>query len=241
MRYYPAFLDLRGKRCAVIGGGKVAERKVRSLLQAGAKVYVASPELTPTLNRMAHQGRIAYRCGTYEHLDLDGVFLVIAATNRPITQRRVAGDAARRNVLCNVVDAPEQSSLIVPASLARGDLQIAISTGGTSPALAQKLRQELERRYGIEYAQFLRWMQAGRKQLIEHVASAEFRARTFRRLAGSKIIALLRSGRRKLARREFEKILGSAMRAGRRPRAPSRNRERRARAPRKVGGAKKAR
>ncbi len=211
MRYYPAFLDLRGKRCAVIGGGKVAERKVRALLQAGAKVYVASPDLTPALARMAHQGRIAYRRGPYEHLDLDGVFLVVAATNRPITQKRVAEDAARRNVLCNVADAPEHSSLIVPASLARGDLQIAISTGGASPALAQKLREQLEKRYGREYAQFLRWMQVARKRLLERVSSGKLRARTFHRLAGSGILRLLRRGRRKMARQRLERVLQIAL------------------------------
>ncbi len=210
MRYYPAFLDLRGKRCAVIGGGKVAERKVRGLLEAGAKVYVASPELTPALARMAHQGRIAYKRGPYEHLDLDGAFLVVAATDRPFTQKRVAEDAVRRNILCNVVDAPEQSSLIVPASFARGDLQMAISTAGASPALAQKLRQQLEKRYGREYAQFLRWMQAARTRLLERVSSGELRAKTFHRLASSGILRLLRSGRLKKARQQFEKILESA-------------------------------
>ena len=227
MRYYPAFLDLRGKRCAVIGGGKVAERKVRSLLEAGAKVYVASPELTPTLARMAHQGRIAYKRGPYEQLDLDGVFLVIAATDRPFTQKQVAVDAARRNILSNVVDAPEASSLIVPASFARGDLQIAISTGGASPALAQQLRQRLEKQFGLEYAAFLKWMQAARKRLQRRVGSAELRAEILHRLAGSGILRLLRSGHRKRARQQLERILEQARRAGHRRRAATRKRTQR--------------
>ncbi len=231
MRYYPAFLDLRGKRCAVIGGGKVAERKVRALLEAGAKVYVASPELTPALARMAHQGRIAYKRGPYEQLDLDGVFLVIAATDRPFAQRQVAVDAARRNILCNVVDAPEPSSLIVPASFARGDLQIAISTGGTSPALAQQLRQHLEKQFGVEYAQFLRWMQAARKRLLRRIGSGELRAETFHRLARSSILRLLRSGHLKKARQQFERTLEHAVHAGHARRAVIRKQIRRAGSP----------
>ena len=150
MRYYPIFLDLRGRRTVVVGGGKVAERKVRKLLRAGARVRVISLELTPGLARLAAAGRIRisrrkYRKGELgrERQNRRSLLLVFAATDDPSAQGAARKDAAGAGALLNLADSAEGSDFIVPASLTRGDLHIAISTSGTNPGLARFLRQRL--------------------------------------------------------------------------------------------------
>jgi siroheme synthase-like protein len=149
MRYYPIFLDLHGRRAVVVGGGKVAERKVRKLLRAGARVRVITPDLTPGLARLAEQKRIAVTHRRYRNGDIavgahgDAPFLVFAATSNPAAQRTVLDDATAAGALVNLADSAENSDFIVPASFTRGDLHIAISTSGTNPALARMLRQRM--------------------------------------------------------------------------------------------------
>jgi len=151
MRYYPIFIDLHGRCVVVVGGGKVAERKVRKLLRAGARVHVISPDLTAGLARLAEQKKIAVTRRPYRKGDLEsrggakglGPLLVYAATNDSAVQRAVREDAAAAGALANRVDTAEDSDFIVPASFTRGDLHVAISTSGTAPALARLLRQQL--------------------------------------------------------------------------------------------------
>ncbi len=136
----------------VIGGGHVAERKVKGLLAHGAKVLVISPELTPELERLAQEDVLEVRRKAYENGDLSGAFLVIAATDDPIVQGAVFEEAEADNILLNVADVPKWCNFILPATTRQGDLAISISTAGKSPALASKLRQDFDRQFGAEFS-----------------------------------------------------------------------------------------
>lgn len=150
MRYYPVFLDVRGRRAVVVGGGKVAERKVRKLLRAGAVVRVISPELTAGLDRLGREHKIQLRRRRFRKGELGrrrantlSPLLVFAATDDPSVQRTVWKDANDAGALVNVADNAADCDFIVPASFTRGRLHVAISTSGTNPSLARLLRQRL--------------------------------------------------------------------------------------------------
>lgn len=151
MKYYPIGLHIEGRRCLVVGGGKVAERKARGLIECGALVTVVSPELTPGLTSLASDGVIHWQPRGYDADAAAGFFLVMAATDDPQVQDQVQSDAQRGQVLLNVADVPEKCNFILPALVRRGGLTVAISTSGKSPALAKKLRQEIEEWLGPEY------------------------------------------------------------------------------------------
>lgn len=152
MRHYPICLDISGKRCVVVGGGYVAERKVRRLLACGARVEVVGKTLTSVLAGWKGQGKIVHLEGGYEDSFLAGAALVIGATDSEGVNGRIAADARKRGIPVNIVDNPALCDFILPSVVERGDLLIAVSTGGKSPALAAKLRGELEEAYGPEYA-----------------------------------------------------------------------------------------
>jgi siroheme synthase-like protein len=153
--YYPIYVDLRGRRCVVVGGGTVAARKVDGLLECGAEVTVVAPILGPVLKEYLRAGRIAAHLRAYADGDLAGACLAIAATDEPSVNGQVAAEARARGVLLNAADDPERCDFILPAVLRRGDLQIAISTGGRSPALARRVREDLERLLPPEYLELL--------------------------------------------------------------------------------------
>jgi precorrin-2 dehydrogenase/sirohydrochlorin ferrochelatase len=189
MRYYPIFLNLRGRRCIVVGGGKVAERKVRALLRAGASVRVVSPDLTPRLAQLAAKKRIdvtrrrPYRKGDLKGRARNGVpLLVFSATNDPAVQQAVRREAEAIGALVNIADDREHSTFLVPASFARGDLHVAISTSGASPALARNLRRRLQALLGREYEARLRFLREARREVLKSVPRQKERARLFRRL-----------------------------------------------------------
>jgi precorrin-2 dehydrogenase/sirohydrochlorin ferrochelatase len=150
----------------VVGGGQVAERKVGRLLACGAQVAVVSRELTPRLAAWKGEGRIAHRDGLYDGACLEGACLAIGATDDAEVNGRIAADARCRGILVNIVDDPARCDFILPSVVERGDLQIAVSTGGKSPALARRLREELEERYGPEYAMLLSILGQLREKLI---------------------------------------------------------------------------
>jgi siroheme synthase-like protein len=152
MNYYPIFLNIDGKKCVVVGGGKVALRKVRLLLEHGSKVEVISPTICPELDHLAKNGSIKVMNKNYQPELLKGAFIAIAATSETCINERVAEAGRKQGILVNVVDNPEQSDFIIPSSIRRGDITIAISTMGKSPALARKIRVQLEQSYGSEYA-----------------------------------------------------------------------------------------
>lgn len=152
LAYYPVFLSIRGKRCVVIGGGVVALRKVRAFLDCGAKVTVVSPTIHPGLAQLAEAGRISPIRREFKPGDLAGAVIAIAATDERAINQKVSDEARDRGVLVNVVDSSEQSDFIIPSFFRRGDLTIAVSTAGMSPALARKIRTKLEGLLGEEFA-----------------------------------------------------------------------------------------
>ena len=156
MEYYPALLDLRGKLCCVIGGGAVACRKVRSLLDAGASVTVIAPRLSKPLGSLARSGAVAFRRGAYRSRYIRRAFLVIAATSDAVVNRSVSKDARRFRILSNIVDQPALSSFIVPAVLSRNGLIIAVSTSGKAPALSKRIKEDLRSSVLAKYSAALR-------------------------------------------------------------------------------------
>ena len=150
--YYPVFLDLREKLCVVVGGGQVVERKVQGLLRCHGRVTVVSPEATPDIRDMAEKGLLAWQNRTYREGDLKGAFLAIAGTDQQAVNAAIASEATREKVILNVVDKPALCTFIAPAVVEKGEVTVAISTGGSSPALARKLREGLERSEELEYA-----------------------------------------------------------------------------------------
>lgn len=149
---FPMFLKLEGRQCLVVGAGKIGEPKIGGLLETGARIRVVSLDASPTVREWAHAGKIELELRAFLAEDLDGAFLVVVATNSRSLHERVYHEAQRRSVLCNVVDVPDLCDFFYPAVVRRGDLQIAISTAGQSPSLAQKIRQQLEKQFGPGYA-----------------------------------------------------------------------------------------
>jgi precorrin-2 dehydrogenase/sirohydrochlorin ferrochelatase len=156
LAYYPMFLKISGKRCVVVGGGGVARRKVRVLLEHGANVEVISPDLCPELVELEEKGRIHILHRHYQSGDLQKAFLAIAATDNRALNRQVVKEAQDKMVLVSVADDPQDSDFILPSYVRRGALTIAVSTGGVSPALARKIRSRLEKDFGDEYASLVR-------------------------------------------------------------------------------------
>ena len=173
--YYPISLNIEEKLCVVVGGGNVAERKVLSLLNAHASVRIISPQLTEVLagvlSEQVTNVSVEWRSRGYQRGDLDCALLVFAATDNRHVQNAVVRDAQEAGVLVNVADAPDLCDFQVPAVVQRDNLNIAVSTNGASPALAAKLRQELEERYGSEYAVLLRLMSRLRARICNDASS----------------------------------------------------------------------
>ena len=150
-QYYPVFLNVHGKRCVVVGGGEVALRKVGVLLDHGADVIVVSPSTCSELGVLCHEKKIEIILRKYRTVDLEGAFIVIAASDERDVNRKITADAKSRRVLINVVDDPVASDFLIPSSMNRGNLTVAVSTGGKSPALARKIKNELELYFSEEY------------------------------------------------------------------------------------------
>ena len=186
--YYPIFLDLKGKKTLVVGGGMVAQRKIETLLEHEADVHVISRALTPALNRAVEAGRVKLVGEEFHESHLDGAFMVIAATDDTGLNRRVSRSAQERGLLINAVDQPDDCNFIVPSSLRRGDLRIAISTSGKSPAMARKVREDLEKHFGDEYESFLNLMGEMRREILARGLSQKEKSRIFRELIDSPIL-----------------------------------------------------
>jgi siroheme synthase-like protein len=165
MSLFPAFLKLTNRRVLVVGGGTIAEQKIPGLLEAGAHIHVVSPKLSPQLAQRVRNRQIDWSPKAFEPTDLDGAFLVIAATSLRDLNAQVYREADLRNILCNAVDDIDHCHFYYGSIVQRGDLQIAISTNGKSPALAQRLRKELEEQFGPEYEYWLDWLGAARETL----------------------------------------------------------------------------
>jgi len=180
---FPMFLKLAGRRCLVVGGGAIGEGKIAGLLDAGAELTVVAPEVTETVKEWASAARIAWLARPFSPADLEGVFLVVAATSHAEVNDLVFREARQRGILCNVVDDPVRCDFYYPAVLRRGRLQIAISTEGANPALAQRLRQELEQQFSAEYAAWLEELGETRQRLFKTQLDVSHRRRWLHLLA----------------------------------------------------------
>jgi len=183
MSLFPAFLKLHSRPVLVVGGGGIAAQKIPGLLEAGAHVHVVSPKLAPQLAEWVRNQQITWSPKPFEPNDLDGAFLVIAATSLRDLNAQVYREADLRNILCNAVDDIDHCHFYYGSIVQRGDLQIAISTNGKSPALAQRLRKELEEQFGPEYACWLDWLGAARETLRAQSSDPEATKRWLHALA----------------------------------------------------------
>jgi uroporphyrin-III C-methyltransferase/precorrin-2 dehydrogenase/sirohydrochlorin ferrochelatase len=186
---FPLFLKLAGRRCLVVGGGVVAEAKMQGLLRCGAEVRVVAPEATPAIREVAGAGRIVWHERAFLPPDLHGVFLVIAATNSPELHEEIFRLCRLAGILCNAVDEPERCDFYYPAVVRRGALQVAISTAGHSPFLAQRLRRELEERFGPPYGPWIEEIGRQRRELFEADISPENRRAILKELSSERAFA----------------------------------------------------
>jgi len=205
--YYPIFLNIVGFPCLVVGGGDVAERKVEALRASGAVVKLISPALTPLLQSLALNGEINWFPRAFQRGDTVGSQLVISATNHEEVNRQVYEECNSAGILVNVVDDPAKCSFLVPAVVRRGDLCIAVSTGGASPLAARKIREELEDRYGPEYDIYLKLLAAARREALTRHREPEKRRRVFERLNDGNLLSLLKDGRVDAAKELVKKCL----------------------------------
>ncbi|TCO79489.1 precorrin-2 dehydrogenase/sirohydrochlorin ferrochelatase family protein [Marinisporobacter balticus] len=193
-KYYPVMLDICDKPCVVIGGGKVAQRKVLSLLEYGAKVTVISPIVTDKLKELQQKEKIYrierdYRCG-----DIKDNFLVYVATDNPKVNAACLEESRKEKVLINIADQPRMCSFLVPASIKRGDLTLTISTNGKSPMLSGKIRKELENMFGEEYEIFINALGDLRKMALEEIDDIHIRKELFKRVVYSNLMNRYKSG-----------------------------------------------
>lgn len=188
MPYYPIFIDLEGKKIIVVGGGAVAQRKIETLMTYGAFVQVISRKVTPRINRYVEEGKIGLIGQEFMEDDLDGAFMVIAATDDALLNHKVSQSAREKGLLINAVDQPSDCNFIVPSILRRGDLLIAVSTSGKSPALAKKVREELEEKFGSEYESLLLLMGRLRADILSRGFPQSKNRRIFNDLVNSHIL-----------------------------------------------------
>jgi len=186
---FPLFLKLERRRCVVVGAGRVAEGKIAGLLRCGADVYVVAPRATRRVRGWARRGRLRWQRERFQARHLRRAFLVVVATSSPAVQEQVYRQARRAGILCNSVDDPGRCDFYYPAVVRRGALQIAISTAGLSPALAQRLRRQLQRQFGPEYAEWLVQLGEKRRRLLGESPSGERRRRLLHRLASSRALS----------------------------------------------------
>ncbi|HEV2423529.1 MAG TPA: bifunctional precorrin-2 dehydrogenase/sirohydrochlorin ferrochelatase [Terriglobia bacterium] len=183
---FPAFLKLAGRNCLVVGAGPVGQAKIEGLLATGTAVTVVAPHATASVRSWATAGRLVWRTRGFEPSDLDDVFLAVVATPLPSLNERILQEAQRRRVLCNVVDDPARCDFYYPAVVRRGALQIAISTNGRSPALAQRVRKELEHEFDPVYESWVEELGAERQRLFARAMDPEERKRLLHKLASRK-------------------------------------------------------
>ena len=205
---YPLALNIGQRLCVVVGGGRVAERKVRSILAAGGRVRLVSPAATPGLTALADCRAIEWICKPYSQADLDGAFLAFAATNNPETQRAVHRDAQAAGLLVNIADAPDLCDFQVPATIHRGDLAISVATGGKSPAVAAMVKRRLDRFFGEEYGLLTAFAALLREQILAEELDSDRTRVLFQQLLHDDLVDWLRDRRWDDIRRHVEQVRG---------------------------------
>ncbi|HUE54941.1 MAG TPA: bifunctional precorrin-2 dehydrogenase/sirohydrochlorin ferrochelatase [Candidatus Udaeobacter sp.] len=191
-KLFPMFLKLAGRPCLVVGAGFIAESKISGLLAAHADVSVVALEVTPKIRSWADSHKIAWQQRHFQPGDLENMFLVVAATSSTVLHEEIFREATKRGVLCNIVDVPDLCDFYYPAVVQRGALQIAISTSGHSPALAQRLRKELERQFGPEYEQWLEKLGEIRGELLSKLDPEERKRRLHDQVSRKAFAAFLK-------------------------------------------------
>ena len=212
MRYYPIHLDVRDRKCLVVGGGSVGTRKVIGLLECGAKVSVISPVATEKLNEMVAADTISLKKRPYRPSDLQGMFLVIGATDNETLNRKIHADAEGSNLLCNIADRPAICNFILPAIIQRGDFVMTVSTAGKSPAFAKTIRQQLESQFGDEYGDLLALMGAIREKLLAEAHQPEEHKPLFEKLIAGDLLTLVKDKHHAQIDQLLEEVLGPGYR-----------------------------
>lgn len=205
---YPVNLAIAGKLCVVVGGGGVAARKARGLLEAGARVRVISPLLNAELTSLAERGAVDWVARPYQTGDLQGALLVFAATDNPEAQQAILQEADNAGQLINVVDQPGSCSFQVPAMARRGDLLLTVSTGGRSPAMAAMIRKRLEEEFGDEYLVLLDLMTMLRRQIIAGEHSHGQKKALFQQILHPDVLGWIKNGCWEELRRHLRTVLG---------------------------------
>ncbi|MCL6610637.1 MAG: bifunctional precorrin-2 dehydrogenase/sirohydrochlorin ferrochelatase [Peptococcaceae bacterium] len=218
-RSYPVSLNIENRLCLVVGGGQVAERKVGSLLECGANVRLVSPSVTEGLRRLASEGRVEHIADCYRKEYLEGVVLVVGATDDDGVNARVSADSMERGLLVNVVDDPPRGNFYVPAVVRRGPLQIAVSTGGKSPLLARKIKEQLEEMFPEEYGGVAHLVGELREKVIREVEDPLEKERLLSSMLDDCTMDLLKTGRFDLAK---ERIRNAYLGGGSKPQDRSR-------------------
>lgn len=209
--YYPIYLDIENRRVVIIGGGNVCARKAETMMKYGARVTVVSPEFTDEIEKWAAEGCLQLRRKMYDEPDLDGASIVIASTDDEGVNTRIAADCRRRHIPVNVVDVTHLCEFIVPAIIEHGSIQIAVSTGGRSPALARTLKEDLQRLVGPEYAEVNDALGSLRDAAKAKLPTDADRKRFFDGIIAAGILDMLREGRR---RKAYETIARECAAAG---------------------------
>lgn len=207
MRYYPMNVDIAGRLCAVVGGGTVAERKVMTLVEAGAAVTVISPDLTPELSALAAAGTVNWQERIWQPGDVSSFFLVICATDDESVNAAAAAEARQASALVNVVDTPDLCDFALPALVSRGDLLITVSTGGGSPILARRIREQIEDLYGEAFGEYLEELKDLRRQMKNWSTSRE-RETFWRSALDRESLDLIRQGKVGEAKEKIRNAVG---------------------------------
>jgi precorrin-2 dehydrogenase/sirohydrochlorin ferrochelatase len=194
MRYFPINLDINGRLVIVVGGGTVAARKCLALIAAGARVTIIAPTLVPPLRELAAEDKLNYLPRKYKAGDLACAFLVFAATSSRRVNREIAEEAKGRGIMANITDSPDLSEFTSPAFICRDELLITISTGGGSPLLAGKIREELEERYGPEYGKLIKILGRVREKLLTEKVNSQYNKKVLRTLVAQELPALIKRG-----------------------------------------------
>ena len=208
MTHYPVFLDLAGRLVVVVGGGTIAQGKIDGLLAAGAGVQIIAPALTPELDTLVREGRVGYSARPYAAGDLEGADLAISATNDRAVNAQVWQDATAAHIWVNVVDDPPHCTFIAPSVARRGDLSVAVSTGGKAPVLAVRVREQIEALLGDEHAQFLELAGRLRGPIAERYPNLAERKRLWYQIVDSDVLAALKRGDEAAARATIAAITG---------------------------------
>lgn len=192
MSYYPILVELEKQKVLVVGGGMVAQRKIETLLQYGAEIRIVSQELTDQLEQFVEAGKIRLMGSEFNVKQLDDVFIVIAATDDSELNAMISAEAKSHGILINAVDQPSDCTFIVPSIIKQGDLLVAVSTSGKSPALAKKIRKELETKFGKGYKDFLALMGVMRQKILEMGFPQEENSRIFHEMVDSPIFEAIK-------------------------------------------------